>query len=238
MRNFCSTALCLLTLAFSLALDAAASSELWGKLQDVRVEQATAADPDWEKILAGYDALLAELGREDVLKYEVMYWKARALYEAGQHAESRVLMQDAANHFQIRNQAVQFLVESGAWEKRVQKLPHSTGFLVDETGQSDVQTAQVWRGAFDVGARSLRGLELQCNSQTYPLMLTVELLDWRNEAWVWRGTIKGREQLALTPTDFRKPRVQDRTFFRAITISAESFDGRAVPIEIQRLSLR
>ena len=238
MRNFCSTALCLLTLALSLPTDAVASSELWAKLQDVRAEQAAAAEPDWDKIMAAYDALLAELGREDVLKYEVMYWKARALYEAGKHAESRVLMQDAANHFQIRNQAVQFLVESGAWENRVHKLPHSSGFLVDETGQSDSQTALVWRGAFDVGARSLRAIELQCKSQTYPLMLTVELLDWRNEAWVWRGTIKGREQIALTTSDFRKPRVQDKTFFRAITISAESFDGRAVPIEIQRLSLR
>lgn len=237
--RFCGMLGCIFVfLCFARNVIAGAPSQQWAKLQDVRSLQVGATAQDWPSILQQYDALLLESSGEDVLRYEIMYWKSRALYESGSLIESRTLMAEAANHYRVRNQALAFLVQSGAWEHRVMSLPFEGDFLVNQEGILGPKSSLVWHGAFDLNARDLNGIELRCESQVYPLTLTVELLDWRNEAWVWRGTVKDSEGLELTPRDFRQPRVQDQTFFRAITISAESFDGRAVSIEVERLKLR
>ena len=63
--------------------------------------------------------------------------------------------------------------------------------------------------------------------------MTVEIVDWRNERWVWRDVVPDASQpISLRVGQFRSPRNEKRYWYRNILVTAESQDGRRVPITV------
>ena len=71
---------------------------------------------------------------------------------------------------------------------------------------------------------------MEMNSQEFPLYITVELVDWRNERWVWRERCTRRVAACHSEgeCEFRSPR--NEKLDRNVLVTAESQDGRRVPI--------
>ena len=220
-----------------LSLCWAEDSKQWLKLQQARLMMM-----DSEQIKGSVDLLntiIAQSEPDDFIVSEAEYWKGRALYEMGfvDHAVERMTV--ASNDYEIRGDALYFLQQSKAWELRVQQLPYSGTPWVNLDGRYSRQSSLLWVCAIDASAGRFSNIALTIESAEFPLYLTVELVDWRNERWVWRDVVPDSSQpVSIRLEQFRSPRDEDRYWYRNILVTAESEDGRRVPITLMETELR
>jgi len=67
----------------------------------------------------------------------------------------------------------------------------------------------------------------------------VEVVDWRNERWLWKEIVRDASQpVSIRMTEFRSPRTEKRYWYRNIIVTAESEDGRRVPITVSNTQIR
>ena len=61
----------------------------------------------------------------------------------------------------------------------------------------------------------------------------------RNERWVWRDEVRDASQpLSLRVEQFRSPREEKNYQYRSLLISAETIDGRRIPIQVSELRVK
>lgn len=220
------------------ALQAWAQENLgWIKLQEARLMLSTPSQ--WEESIDIFNEILASYPPEDPLYLESLYWKGRALYLIGYKEHSREELIEVSNNYSVRPTALYFLQQSGAWENRVTALPFSGNSLVNMEGKSSTAPSLAWYVAFDADASRFREISIIFKGDDFPLYITVELVDWRNERWVWRDEIRDSSQpLSLRVEQFRSPREEKNYQYRNLLISAETIDGRRIPIQVSELQVR
>ena len=216
---------------FGLSLCWAEDSQLWLQLQQARLMMM-----DESQIKGSVDILntiIAQSEPDDFIVSEAEYWKGRALYDMGffDHAVERLTV--ASNDYEIRGDALYFLQQSSAWERRVKELPYKGMPWVNLDGRYSRQSSLLWVCSMDASAGRFSSISLSLDSSEFPLYLTVELVDWRNERWVWRDIIPDASQpINIRLEQFRSPRDEPRYWYRNILVTAESEDGRRIPITL------
>lgn len=223
---------------FLFALQALAQENMgWIKLQEARL---MLSDPSkQEESIDIFNEILASYTPEDPLYLESLYWKGRALYLIEQKEHSREELIEVSNNYSLRPTALYFLQQSGAWENRVQELPYSGNPLVNMEGKYSTAPSLAWYVAFDADASRFREVSIMFKGEDFPLYITVELVDWRNERWVWRKEVRDASQpLSLRVEQFRSPRKEKNYQYRSLLISAETIDGRRIPIQVSELQVR
>ena len=162
-----------------------------------------------------------------------------ALYDLGfsEHAEERLTV--ASNDYELRASALYFLEHSAAWEKRVSALPYRGNPWINLDGKSGSASSLLWVCALDTRAAQMSVLTMEIDSLEFPLYITVELVDWRNERWVWRDVVPDASQpVSLRIGQFRSPRSEKRYWYRNVLVTAESQDGRRIPITVSNTEFR
>ena len=218
-------------LLFLVALVFAEDSNTWRQLQQARLMMM-----DKEQIEASIDLLnqiIAQSEPDDFIVSEAEYWKGRALYELNYHNHAFERLNVASNDYAIRSDALYFLQQSAAWKRRVKSLPYEGNPWINLDGKPSRKHSLFWVGTLDVQASSVSKISLQLDSEEFPIFVTMELVDWRNERWVWRGLVPDASQpLELRLEQFRSPRDDRQYWYRNILVTAESQDGRRVPIVV------
>lgn len=224
-------------LLFGISTAFGEDAQLWFQLQQARYLMIDAEEVDTSiEILNG---IIAQSEPDDFIVAQAEYWKGRALYELGfvEHAEERLTV--ASNDYELRGSALYFLEHSAAWEKRVTKLPFQGNPWVNLDGKSSSKSSLLWVSALDAKAAQMSEITMKVDSQEFPLYVTVELVDWRNERWVWRDVVPDASQpVSLRVGQFRSPRTEKRYWYRNILVSAESEDGRRIPITVSATEIR
>lgn len=219
------------TLLLLLSLAWAEDAQLWFQLQQARYLMMDEAELDTSiEILNG---IIAQSEPDDFIVAQAEYWKGRALYEMGfiDHANERLV--EASNDYEWRNPSLYFLEHSAAWSKRVFTLPYSGNPWVNLDGKPSKDPSLLWVCALDSKAAQPNRLTLDIDGVEFPLYVTVELIDWRNERWVWREQVPDASQpISVRVAEFRSPRSERRYWYRNILVTAESEDGRRVPITV------
>ena len=97
----------------------------------------------------------------------------------------------------------------------------------------------LWLCSLDSKAAQMSSLTMDIESSEFPLYVTVELVDWRNERWVWREMIPDSSQpISIRIEEFRSPRTERRYWYRNILVTAESADGRRVPVVVSSAQIQ
>ena len=186
-----------------------------------------------------FNQVIAASSQEEAIYSEALYWKGRALYQQGFKEHAREEMIEASKNYKIRSEALYFLQQSGAWERRIDTLPYEGNSWVNGTGVPDDKPSLSWLTAFDVTASRFSVVEIWVVSEVFPINVTIELIDWRNERWVWSGMLRDASQpLRLQVHQFRSPREDAEYLYRNMLVSAEGLDGRRIPISLPRLRVR
>ena len=186
-----------------------------------------------------FNQVIAASSPDEAIYSEALYWKGRALYQQGFKEHAREEMIEASRNYKIRSEALYFLQQSGAWERRIEKLPYDGNSWVNVAGIPDDQPSLSWLTAFDVKASRFSEVEVWVNSEIFPINVTIELIDWRNERWVWSGVLRDSSQpLQLQVHQFRSPREDAEHLYRNMLVSAEGLDGRRIPISLPLLRVQ
>ena len=209
----------------------------WMKLQEARL---MLTDPvQREESIDVFNEILASYPPEDPIYLESLYWKGRALFLMGYKEHSREELVEVSNNYYFRTTSLYFLQQSGAWENRIKTLPFSGNPLVNMEGKHSTDASLAWYVAFDTEASLLREVSIIFQGEDFPLYVTVELVDWRNERWVWRDEVRDASQpLSLRVEQFRSPREEKNYQYRSLLISAETIDGRRIPIQVSELRVK
>lgn len=228
----------LLLFVLQVSLQAWAQENLgWIKLQEARLMLTEPSQ--WEESISIFNEILAAYPPEDPLYLESLYWKGRALYLIGYQEHSREELIEVSNNYYFRPTSLYFLQQSGAWENRVKELPYVGNPLVNMEGKHSTDPSLAWHVAFDSKASRIREVSIIFQGEDFPLYVTVELVDWRNERWVWRNEVRDASQpLSLRVEQFRSPREEKNYQYRSLLISAETIDGRRIPIQVSELQVR
>ena len=180
-----------------------------------------------------FNRIIASNSPDESIHAEALYWKGRALYMADFKEHAREELGQASGNYKMRSEALYFLQQSGAWERRVTSLPYRGNSWVNIEGLPSEDPSLSWLTAFDAVASRFTHVDLWLASDIFPLNVTIELVDWRNERWVWSGELRDASQpLALQVHQFRSPRGEMNYLYRNILISAEATDGRRVPVSV------
>ena len=213
----------------------AQDTQYWFQLQQARLllmEEQTEASID---IL---NEIIATNVSDDNLIAEALYWKGRALYLQGYVDHSNEKLIEASNNYNLRSTSLYFLQQSAAYENRIENIPYSGNPWVNMDGKQSTEQSLMWVCSFDVNAASFKRLNMSLNGSEFPLYLTVELVDWRNERWVWRDVVVDSSQpLSLRLEQFRSPRDERKYLYRNIIVTAESEDGRRIPFSVTNLEV-
>lgn len=222
---------------FIIKVAFAEDAQLWFQLQQARYLMMEA--DEIETSIDILNGIIAQSEPDDFIVAQAEYWKGRALYELGftEHAQERLVV--ASNDYELRSDSLYFLEHSAAWSKRVGRLPYRGNPWVNLDGKPSSNSSLLWVCALDTKAAQMSFVTLTVNSPEFPLYVTVELVDWRNERWVWRELIPDASQpLTLRVSEFRSPRSEKRYWYRNILVTAESEDGRRVPITVSKTEIR
>ncbi len=220
-----------------LSVAFAEDAQLWFQLQQARYLMM-----DTEEIETSIEILngiIAQSEPDDFIVAQAEYWKGRALYELGfeSHAQERLVI--ASNDYDLRASSLYFLEHSAAWKRRVQKTPYNGNPWVNLDGKPSSNSSLMWVCALDGKASQFSNLRLDVDSSEFPLYLTVEVVDWRNERWLWKEIVRDASQpVSIRMTEFRSPRTEKRYWYRNIIVTAESEDGRRVPITVSNTQIR
>ena len=209
----------------------------WARLQKARLMLL-----EEEKIRESIDVfntILASHEEEEQIYAEALYWKGRALYMNGFKEHAREELEEASSNYKMRTEALYFLQQSGAWERRAMSIPHKGNNWVNIEGVYSTSPSLLWITAFDASASRFQEVELRIVSEVFPVNVIIELVDWRNERWVWNGELRDASQpLILQIQQFRSPRDETKSLYRNMLVSAESMDGRQLPIAILDFQVR
>jgi hypothetical protein len=220
-----------------LSVALAEDAQLWFQLQQARYLMM-----DTEEIETSIEILngiIAQSEPDDFIVAQAEYWKGRALYELGfeSHAQERLVI--ASNDYDLRASSLYFLEHSAAWNRRVQKIPYNGNPWVNLDGKPSSNSSLMWVCALDGKASQFSNLSIDVDSSEFPLYLTVEVVDWRNERWLWKEIVRDASQpVSIRMTEFRSPRTEKRYWYRNIIVTAESEDGRRVPITVSNTQIR
>ena len=215
----------------------AQSADDWQDLQQARLWLIE--DNNTSKSIDVFNRIIATYSTDDPIYVEALYWKGRALYMSGFKEHAREELSEASSNYKMRSEALYFLQQSGAWQRRVTTLPYQGNSWVNNEGVPSLDPSLAWMTAFDAKASRFREVEVWIDSDIFPVTITVELIDWRNERWIWTGEVRDSSQpLKLQVNQFRSPRGESFYRYRNILISAESLDGRRVPITIIDFNVR
>ena len=186
-----------------------------------------------------FNTILASHRQEEQIYAEALYWKGRALYLNGFKEHAREELEEASSNYKMRTESLYFLQQSGAWEHRVVSIPYQGNSWVNSEGIHSNNPSLLWMTAFEASASRFKEVELWISSEVFPINVVVELVDWRNERWVWNGELRDSSQpLSLQIQQFRSPRGEHNYLYRNILVSAESTDGRQIPISILDFQVR
>lgn len=223
---------------FGFILSARAEdAQLWFQLQQARYLMMEAEE--LESSIDILNGIIAQSEPDDFIVAQAEYWKGRALYDLGfsEHAKERLTV--ASNDYELRASSLYFLEHSAAWENRVASLPYSGNPWINLDGSSSSSSSLLWVCALDNEASQMSELTMEVDSLEFPLYMTVEIVDWRNERWVWRDVIPDSSQpVSLRVGQFRSPRSEKRYRYRNVLVTAESQDGRRVPITVSNTDIR
>ena len=212
-------------------------SKLWAQLQQARLMMMNE-----EQLEASVDILnqiIAQSEPDDFIVSEAEYWKGRVLYDLGYQDHAFERLNVASNDYAIRSDALYFLQQSAAWTRRVRRLPYQGNPWINLDGKPSGQSSLFWVSTLDVPASNLSQISIQIDSEEFPMFVTIELVDWRNERWVWRGLVPDASQpLEVRLEQFRSPRKERQYWYRNILVTAESEDGRRVPITLTNTLLQ
>ena len=215
----------------------AEDAQLWYQLQQARYLMMET--DELESSIDILNGIIAQSEPDDFIVAQAEYWKGRALYDLGftEHAEERLVV--ASNDYDLRVSSLYFLEHSAAWEKRVKVLPYNGNPWVNLDGKSSSNYSLLWVSSLDTRAAQMSVLTMEIDSLEFPLYVTVELVDWRNERWVWRDVVPDASQpVSLRIGQFRSPRSEPRYWYRNILVTAESQDGRRIPITVSKTEIR
>jgi len=220
-----------------LSTASAEDAQLWFQLQQARYLMMDTEEIDTSiEILNG---IIAQSEPDDFIVAQAEYWKGRALYDLGfdDHSHERLVV--ASNDYDVRGSALYFLEHSAAWEQRVSQLPYDGNPWVNLDGKSSSMSSLLWLCSLDSKAAQMSSLTMDIESSEFPLYVTVELVDWRNERWVWREMIPDSSQpISIRIEEFRSPRTERRYWYRNILVTAESADGRRVPVVVSSAQIQ
>ena len=209
----------------------------WLRLQKARL--MLSEPTKWTESIDIFNELLAAYPVEDALYLESLYWKGRALSLMEYQEHSREQLIEVSNNYSMRPTALYFLQQSGAWIHRVQSIPYSGDPLVNVEGKHSSDPSLAFFAAFDANASRFHEVSISFQGNDFPLYITVELVDWRNERWVWREEVRDASQpLSLRVEQFRSPRKEKNYQYRGLLISGETIDGRRIPIQVKELQVR
>jgi len=209
----------------------------WALLQKARL--MLLEEEEVEGSIDLLNTILASHKEDEPIHAEALYWKGRALYMVGYKEHAREELGEASRNYKMRSEALYFLQQSGAWERRVMKIPYQGNSWVNIEGKPSMIPSLLWTMAFDANASKFSSVEFWVDSEVFPINITVELVDWRNERWVWSGELRdGSQPLTLQIQQFRSPRGERNYLYRNILVSAESTDGRRIPISIVNFIVR
>ena len=215
----------------------AQDTQYWLQLQQARLLLM-----EEDQIQSSIDLLneiIASNVSDENLVAEALYWKGRALYLQGYLDHSNEKLIEASNNYNIRSSALYFLQQSAAYENRIQKIPFSGNPWVNMDGKQSVNQSLMWVCSFDAQAASFHKISMNLEGSEFPLYLTVELVDWRNERWVWRDIVLDSSQpLSLRLEQFRSPRDETKYLYRNMMVTAESEDGRRIPFTLMNLEVQ
>ena len=111
-----------------LGVAQAATPEVWAGLHDGRL--VASIDRDAGAAVAIYESLLRDLGDDDSLRAELLYWLGRARFNAGDVGGARAALEAASRDAQVHDRARTFLgwveVRTGA----ISTLPYREDFDV------------------------------------------------------------------------------------------------------------
>ena len=219
------------------ALVFAEDSNTWRQLQQARLMMMDSTQLDASIDLL--NQIIAQSEPDDFIVAEAEYWKGRALYELGYEEHAFERLNVASNDYAIRSDALYFLQQSASWKRRVKRLPYQGNPWINLDGKPSGQSSLFWVATLDVQASNLSKISIQLDSEEFPIFVTVELVDWRNERWVWRGLVPDASQpLDIRLEQFRSPRSETQYWYRNVLVTAESQDGRRVPIIVNQTEIR
>jgi hypothetical protein len=220
------------------ALQAWAQENLdWLRLQEARLMLSEPMEQ--EESIDIFNEILAAYPVEDPLYLESLYWKGRALSLMDYHEHSRDKLIEVSDNYSMRPIALYFLQQSGAWKERIQKIPYSGNPLVNVEGKHSLERSLALFAAFDANASHFQEVSISFQGDDFPLYITVELVDWRNERWVWREEVRDASQpLSLRVEQFRSPREEKNCQYRGLLISGETIEGRRIPIQVKELQVK
>ena len=220
-----------------IVLGVAQEYDNWLVLQKARL--MLIEDDQIDESVDLFNQVIAASSQDEAIYSEALYWKGRALYQQGFKEHAREEMMEASKNYKIRSEVLYFLQQSGAWEQRIEKIPYEGNSWVNVTGVPDEQPSLSWLTAFDVKASRFSVVEVWVLSEVFPINVTIELIDWRNERWVWSGVLRDASQpLHLQVHQFRPPREDADFLYRNMLVSAEGLDGRRIPISLPLLRVQ
>jgi len=212
-------------------------SQYWLQLQQARLLLMDESQVNQSIDLL--NSIIAQNQQDSDLLAEALYWKGHALYLQGFQDHSNEKLIEASNNYNMRSSALYFLQQSTAYEQRIQKIPYEGNPWVNIDGKSSESDSLMWIATFDAQAGSFRQVSMNLEGREFPIYLTVELVDWRNERWIWRDIIQDTSQpLVLRLSQFRTPRDENKYLYRNMMVTAESEDGRRVPFTIVNLEVQ
>ena len=105
--------------------------------------------------------------------------------------------------------------------------------------KSSSTSSLLWVCALDNKAAQMSELTMEVDSLEFPLYMTVEIVDWRNERWVWRDVVPDASQpLSLRLVSFVLQEMKSAIGIAIFLVTAESQDGRRVPITVSNTEIQ
>ena len=210
----------------------------WFDLQQARLLLVSGGVDNLQQSVDILNRLIAVTENDDPIMPEILYWKGRALYQQGYVEHSREKLIESSNNYDLRNYSLYFLQQSAGWERRILSLPYTGNPWVNMDGKITNDESLLWLCSLDANITGFSKLSMDISASELPLYITVELIDWRNERWVWRDVVPDLSQpLTIRLGEFRAPREENKFMYRNILISAESEDGRRVPIVVSTTTI-
>ena len=159
----------LFLLLFSFAF--AQNADDWEDLQQARLWLLD--DTSIEKSIDIFNRIIATYSEDDAIYVEALYWKGRALYMVGFKEHAREELIETSNNYKMRSEALYFVQQSGAWQRRVTSIPYQGNNWVNVEGMPSPSSSLAWMIAFDAKASRFREVEVWIDADIFPINITV-----------------------------------------------------------------